>query len=144
MEIAKEELRDLKRMKASAALIQTRFRGKLARIRFQILYRENQRRKAATQIAAVIRGHICRVFYGYVKRKDYFNNVVIPAAVKIQSVWIGRKTRIMFRMLKYQDAAVLVIQATWKSLLAKRHARTIIEELTRKYKSKLATRLQAG
>ncbi|GBG24053.1 Phytanoyl-CoA dioxygenase, peroxisomal [Hondaea fermentalgiana] len=142
--VAQKRVAELRAQRFACTMLQRIIRGRLERKRFVGIVEWNARQQAATKIASVIRGWMAREICDWRRREHRRQFVEEPAAGQIQAAWRGLQTRRWFRHYAMKDAAVLVLQRTWRRVLARRKAREALDEMARAYMSKLATRLQAA
>jgi hypothetical protein len=144
MRAAKKTLLALRAQRAAAISMQRVARGKAERLRFRLIKEQDRRRRAATKIAALIRGHIARTLYFCMQQEWHLENVEHPCASMIQAAWKGLQARRWFKVLVNQDKAVLVLQKMWRNELRRRQSRAVVQQLLTDTKNRLATALQAS
>lgn len=142
--MAKRKLQELKARQLASTMLQRIIRGRLERRKFTRLVAWKAQQDAATRISSVVRGWMAREIYTWRLKEHHREFVQQPAARKIQAVWHGLQTRRWFRVLVKKDAAVIVLQRAWRTVLARRKARETLDSVAQAYLAKLATRLQSA
>jgi hypothetical protein len=151
-------------------VIQRVFRGMLGRVKFNI---REERFYASIEVQRVFRGFKKRRFYKallqdkleYAKaiiiqaagrmflavrvvarrrKEKYFNEVVVPSAIKMQQVYRTHRAKIHLKILLRRNRAALKIQNFYRGCLAAASMREAFKEMERAYRNKLATALQSA